>query len=101
MSEEQPWQQPNPLLHAFVTLVYGRVWQMPLAEDLGVNLRTVQRWASGKQAPPPGIYAKLAALARARVAELEELLPALMDAAEPLDEDDPDYVEEGGDDEPA
>jgi transcriptional regulator with XRE-family HTH domain len=77
-----------------VALVYGRVWQMPLAEDLGVNLRTVQRWASGKQAPPPGIYARLAALARARVAELEELLPALMDAAEPLDEDDPDYVED-------
>jgi transcriptional regulator with XRE-family HTH domain len=94
MTEEQPNWQPNPLLHAFVALVYGRVWQMPLAEDLGVNLRTEQRWASGKQAPPPGIYARLAALARARVAELEELLPALMDAAEPLDEDDPDYVED-------
>jgi transcriptional regulator with XRE-family HTH domain len=95
MSDEQPWQ-PNPLLHAFVGLIYGRVWQMPLAEDLGVNLRTVQRWASGKQAPPPGIYAKLAALARARVAELEELLPALMDAAQEgddLEDEDPDYVE--------
>jgi hypothetical protein len=40
-------------------LLHGPSWQTPLAADLGVALRTVQRWASGASALPSGIWADL------------------------------------------
>lgn len=40
-------------------LLYGAQWQTPMAEDLGVALRTVQRWATGAIAPPAGIWRDL------------------------------------------
>ena len=33
-------------------MLYGPQWQSPLARALGINLRTVQRWAAGESTPP-------------------------------------------------
>lgn len=33
-------------------MLYGPQWQSPLARALGINLRTVQRWATGESTPP-------------------------------------------------
>ena len=33
-------------LHILASSVYGPAWQSPLARDMGVALRSVQRWAS-------------------------------------------------------
>lgn len=37
----------------------GERWQQPLAHMLELNPRTVQRWANGQNAVPPGIAARL------------------------------------------
>lgn len=41
-------------LRAVGELLYGERWQSPLAKDLGVNDRTVRKWADGKGRP--GVY---------------------------------------------
>lgn len=51
--------------------LYGPAWQSALAERLDVNLRTVQRWASGQNAVAPGIWAEVLALLEARADELD------------------------------
>jgi hypothetical protein len=40
----------------------GADWQQPLAIMLGVNLRTVQRWANGQNACPKPIAARIGEL---------------------------------------
>lgn len=57
--------------------LYGPRWQSELARALGVSDRTMRRWAAGDYAPPPGARDDLAALLRARRAELGSLLAAL------------------------
>lgn len=52
-------------------LLFGEEWQSPMARELGVALRTVQRWASGENDPPPGIGAELAPKLVARVPSFE------------------------------
>lgn len=56
--------------------LYGERWKVPLAGDLGVNRKTVQRWLNGHSAIPPEVAGELAALMRARVAALRHLLRA-------------------------
>ena len=51
-------------------------WQGALSRDLGVNPRTVRRWASGETTPPPGVLAWLDR-ARAMVAIPHEWLVAV------------------------
>lgn len=50
--------------------LYGEAWQSPLARDLDVNLRTLQRWAAGDFQIPEGIWAEIAPLCKARSAAL-------------------------------
>lgn len=50
--------------------LYGPSWQTPLAEALGVALRTVQRWAAGTSEPAPGVWADLRRLAAIRIKEI-------------------------------
>lgn len=57
-------------LRNLASAVYGRAWQAELARTLGVNPRTVRRWASGKDAVP-----------KARVGEIMRLLWARASAA--------------------
>jgi hypothetical protein len=40
----------------------GERWQHPLAYMLGINLRTLQRWAAGQNAVPAGIAACIGVL---------------------------------------
>jgi hypothetical protein len=56
--------------------LYGERWLTPLAMALGnVDPRTVRRWAGGQRPVPPGVRARVVAMVRERIAELEELLP--------------------------
>jgi hypothetical protein len=52
--------------------LYGPEWQSPLAGDLGVALRTVQRWAAGDM-QPPDVRAELAAICCGRIQQLSAL----------------------------
>ena len=47
------------LLSELGAVIWGEHWQSPMARDLGVALRTVQRWAAGRYEPPPTVYARL------------------------------------------
>lgn len=64
-------------------IIYGPEWQTPLAADLKVSLRTVQRWASGTM-QPPDVRAELAEICRRRAAALTALADQLAaDAVSP------------------
>jgi transcriptional regulator with XRE-family HTH domain len=52
--------------------LYGPNWQSALARGLGINVRTVQRWAAGEQHPPPAdVLDRLIDHANERIAEIE------------------------------
>lgn len=51
--------------------LFGPSWQTPLADALGVAVRTVQRWAAGEREPAEGVWRDLATLCRARAKALE------------------------------
>jgi hypothetical protein len=55
----------DTLRHAGEAL-FGPLWQSELARELGIALRTLQRWAAGSYPIPAGIWLEIAALARAR-----------------------------------
>lgn len=59
------------------TALYGAQWQSPMAKALGINLRTVQRWAAGQNRSPDAVLIELAALLRAKQAKDAALLAAL------------------------
>lgn len=42
--------------------IYGPQWQSPLARALGINVRTVQRWAAGESDPPATVMNDLVAM---------------------------------------
>jgi len=48
--------------------LYGELWQSQLARALGVNDRTVRRWAIGKGAPGTYASAMIGLLAHRRAA---------------------------------
>jgi hypothetical protein len=52
--------------------IYGRNWQTPLAEDAGVNDRTVRRWAKGDSPVPADIEPLLRQIWQRRIAEVAE-----------------------------
>jgi hypothetical protein len=60
----------NSDLPAFLIGDAGRLlfpvqdWRQCLADALGVNLRTVQRWCSGSVEPAPGVWRDLSELIR-------------------------------------
>jgi hypothetical protein len=57
--------------------LYGRHWHRDLAEALGINLRTMQRWAAGDFVPPVAVMDRLTEHCRERAAEIEKTLAAL------------------------
>ena len=73
------------LLRAVGEALYGDQWQTPLADALGVNLRSLQRWAAGTSTPSsramPGIIADLRRLVDARGRDLARLAAQLDRAA--------------------
>ena len=58
----------NRLLIRAGFLLYGLNWQTALAQDLGVNVRTVRRWAANQYRFRD--YAKLTAICLERSGEL-------------------------------
>lgn len=61
--------------------LYGSRWQAGMADALGVNLRTVRRWAAGTTEPPPGACADLLGIMRERIGELAELAEQIREKA--------------------
>lgn len=57
--------------------MYGDQWQSPLARDLGVAVRTVQRWAAGVNEPGDGVYMDLLRLTQERAMILDALADRL------------------------
>ena len=54
--------KPATLLRATGAAIYGVNWQTPLARDLDIALRTIQRWENGEREPPETLVADLCAL---------------------------------------
>ncbi len=76
----RPPRMPLDDLVRAAEIIYGPEWQTPLAADLKVALRTVQRWASGTM-QPPDVRADLAAICRRRSKNLLALADRLDRAA--------------------
>ena len=53
--------------------LYGPSWHAPLADDLDVALRTMQRWAAGKFDIPAGIWPEIADIAGTRGTRIKNL----------------------------
>jgi hypothetical protein len=61
------------LLHRCGAALYGERWQSPLARDLDVAVRTVQRWAADSNPMPAGIWPQICRLLRRRNVEIATL----------------------------
>ena len=69
------------LFRATGEALLGPLWQSELARQLNVSLRTMQRWAAGEFAIPPGVWADLANMLAERQVEIAELEPLLKERA--------------------
>ncbi len=49
-------------LNAVGAALYGPQWQSQLARDLGVSIRTMQRWAAGQFSIPDGVWPEISDL---------------------------------------
>jgi hypothetical protein len=65
------------LLSRAASLLYGEMWQTPLASELGVPPRQVRRWASGDRQIPPSTWPELVRLLKIRLLEVEDVLQEL------------------------
>lgn len=54
--------------------LYGFRWSSGLSHDLGVNGRTIQRWASGADPVPAGAWREMLALVQNREGEWSMLI---------------------------
>ena len=63
--------------------LYGPRWQTDIAHDLGVNDRTIRRWASSTDDVPDGVYLDLLRLTQERAMALDGLVDRLKTAAAP------------------
>lgn len=57
--------------------LYGSVWRVPLAEELGRNEKTIRRWAAGEFPIPDGVEAELRRLLELRAMDIRHLLQRL------------------------
>lgn len=57
--------------------LFGMEWQNELARSLGVNERTVQRWAKGEQPITPWVWPRLAQVCEYRGGKLLRLSQGL------------------------
>jgi len=72
------------LLITIGTTLYGEgeAWPSRLAEDLGVNERTLRRWIAGQSAIPERVWDELINIAIGRAREIADLVPKI-DQAKP------------------
>lgn len=67
-------QQITPdLLRRAGRALYGNHWKAPLADDLEINLRTIERWESGSQEIPPGVAQDLAQIIDRVLTDLKDV----------------------------
>ena len=52
-------------------------WQTQLADCLGINRRTVERWANGRYPIPEGVPGDLLKVAKARRKEVDKVIKEL------------------------
>jgi hypothetical protein len=55
----------------------GEAWPSRLAEDLGVNERTMRRWIAGESAIPERVWDELINIAIGRAREIADLIPKI------------------------
>lgn len=67
------------LLRRVGEALHGERWQSPLARDLGVAVRTVQRWAAGDSPIPPGLWSDLCRVLVGRAGAIAELRRVLVE----------------------
>lgn len=65
------------LLRTVGSALYGPDWQAPLATDLHIGLRTMQRWAAGDGVIPDRLAAELADICEAHGTTLMEIAARL------------------------
>lgn len=72
-------------LYQVGTTLYGEGehWIGRLAEDLGVNERTMRRWLSNESAIPERIWDELINIAIGRAREIANLVPKIEQAKSP------------------
>lgn len=79
MSDARPARTFGPAdLEKVGQALYGPRWQTDIARDLGLSdSRRARQWMAGERPIPPGVWADLAALARARKLLLEAIIQDL------------------------
>jgi hypothetical protein len=55
----------------------GEAWPSRLAENLGVNERTLRRWLAGESAIPENVWDELINIAIGRAREIADLIPQI------------------------
>lgn len=66
--------------------LYGSFWVHQLGEELGVNPRTVARWANGKFKIPQNVTSELEQLCRERGTSLLKIAAGLAEHGVPLEQ---------------
>lgn len=69
------------LFNSIGTALFGTSWHGDMSRQLGVNLRTIERWSKGQSKISPGVWGDLIRLLDVRRAELDDLRPRLKDRA--------------------
>jgi hypothetical protein len=57
---------PRPPIIQYGEALFGERWKAPLARALGVNIRTVKRWAAGEFQPHDGVWDDVRAMLKKR-----------------------------------
>lgn len=68
------------LLHETGEALWGPLWQREMSRSVGVNERTVRRWAAGVSPVPSGVWVDLMRLSQERAAALDALQGRLAEA---------------------
>jgi hypothetical protein len=77
------------LLRAAGAALYGQRWQSDLARDLGVAIRSVQRWDAGSHPIPDTIWSELCTLLKVRAVEIIEMRRKLRALARKIERREP------------
>ena len=67
----------SKLLHDVGEALYGSRWQSDAARDLGVSIRSVQRWAVDARGVPSGVWRELLRITQERATALDALVDRL------------------------
>jgi hypothetical protein len=63
----------RPPIIQYGEALFGEQWKAPLARALGVNVRTVKRWAAGEFNPHDGVFDDVRAMLKRRGIELRTM----------------------------